>query len=157
VRPLPGAKRLLLPVGMPIFILISAPHNLILSIMLLCRWADVRPLPGARRLLEHLRSCGAKVANACSQQPSQCVTCPYALCHCAGGLMSGRCRVQGGCCCQLLTLHTKISTAKPHTEHVAAVQVGRCKATAWGEAAAGALAQLWRQGGNCHQHQQGHF
>ena len=30
------------------------------------RWADVRPLPGVRRLLEHLCSCGAKVAIATS-------------------------------------------------------------------------------------------
>jgi riboflavin kinase len=30
------------------------------------RWADVRPLPGARRLLEHLASCGVRVAVATS-------------------------------------------------------------------------------------------
>lgn len=34
--------------------------------LLAARWADVRPLPGARRLLEHLQSCGAKVAIATS-------------------------------------------------------------------------------------------
>lgn len=34
--------------------------------LLAARWADVRPLPGVRRLLEHLRTCGCRVAIATS-------------------------------------------------------------------------------------------
>lgn len=39
---------------------------LLCTAMCWARWADVRPLPGARRLLEHLHSCGARVAVATS-------------------------------------------------------------------------------------------
>jgi phosphoglycolate phosphatase-like HAD superfamily hydrolase len=37
-----------------------------LSVCVTPRWADVRPLPGVRRLLEHLRTCGCRVAIATS-------------------------------------------------------------------------------------------